>query len=109
MSLDLPKTATEVNQRSRVDIKRDLPDSDPFLKNSFIGSIVTATGNRNFDFYFALEQAQLESIPDTAVLTLEQWAAIWDILRLAAVAANGNLAIGGTAGGIIPLGTFFYC
>lgn len=107
MALSIPETASEVVQRSKVDVKRELPDSNPFLQNSFIGSIITANANRVFDFYFALSQAELESLPDTAVLTLERWAAIWGITRLPATVASHLIAIGGTATGVVPLDNFF--
>jgi len=104
MALDVPKTATEVDQRMKVDISREVTNSNPFLKNSWIGALATALSNRVFDFYFALRRAELEAIPDTAVLTLEQWAAIWKVLRKAASPASGRLAVIGTAGGVIITG-----
>lgn len=107
MALDLPETASEVVQRAKVDVRRNLPGSNPFLPNSYLGSLVTANANRNFDFYFALKQAQLESRPDTAELTLEEWAAIWDILKTPATVSSGNLIVGGTPGASIPVGAFF--
>lgn len=107
MALNLPETASEIDQRAKVDVKRELPDSNPFLPNSFIGSIITAYSNRVFDFYFALSQAQLESLPDTAVLTLEFWAAIWGITRTPATVAGHQIAIGGTATGVVPLEASF--
>ncbi len=107
MALNLPETASEIDQRAKVDVKRELPDSNPFLKNSFIGSLITANSNRIFDVYFALSQAQLESLPNTAVITLEFWAAIWGITRIPATVAGHQIAMGGTATGIIPLNTFY--
>ena len=104
MALDTPKTATEVDQRMKVDIRREMPNSNPFLKNSWIGALATAVSNRVFDFYFALKKAELEAIPDTAVLTLEQWAAIWKVLRKAATPSSGNLVVTGTVGGVIVTG-----
>jgi uncharacterized phage protein gp47/JayE len=104
MALELPTTATEVDQRMKVDVTRELPNANPFLKNSWLGALVTALANRVFDFYYALKRAQLEAIPDTATLTLEQWAAIWNITRKAASPAIGILAVTGTAGGAIVTG-----
>lgn len=101
MAIETPSTAVEIDQRMKVDVSRELPGSNPFLKNSWLGALVTATANRIFDFYYALQRAQLEAIPDTAVLTLEQWAAIYKILRESATPASGNLVITGTAGGVI--------
>jgi uncharacterized phage protein gp47/JayE len=104
MALDLPTTATEVDQRMKVDVNRELPNANAFLKNSWLGALVTAFANRVFDFYYALRQAELEAIPDTAVINLEQWAAIWSVLRTAATPAIGNMVVTGTAGGSIVTG-----
>ncbi len=101
MALEVPNNATEIDQRMKVDVTRELPNSNPFLKNSWIGALVTALANRVFDFYFALKRAQLEAIPDTAVLNLEQWAAIFDITRLAATVSSGRIALTGIAGGTV--------
>lgn len=107
MALNLPSTASEVDQRSRVDVGREIENSNPFLRNSWLGALVSAFANRIFDFYLALEQAALEAIPDTADINLEQWAAIWNILRQPATAANGRVAVGGTITGTVPVDTLF--
>lgn len=106
MALTLPETATELDQRSRVDVSRELTGSNPFLQNSWLGALISAAANRNFDFYLALRQAELEGIPDTAELRLEQWAAIWDILKQPAVVASGRIvATNSSVGGVILIGT----
>lgn len=106
MALDTPSSATEIAERTRVDISRALVSSNPFLRNSWLGAFADATANRNFDFYLVLAQAQREAIPDTAVLTLEQWANIWGVTRNAATFARGNVVFGGTAGvGTVVIGT----
>ena len=105
MALNVPENAVEVVNRAKVDVVRALPGVNPFLRNSWIGALVSAFGNRVFDLYFALQRAALEAIPDTAVLSLEQWAAIWDILRNPAVKATGRIALTGTATGAVVVGT----
>jgi uncharacterized phage protein gp47/JayE len=101
MALNVAENSTEVVQRVKVDIQRELPDSNPFLKNSWVGAFATAFANRVYDLYFALKQAFLEAIPDTAVLNLKQWAAIWNITQNAATISTGNVAVSGIAGGLI--------
>lgn len=101
MALNVAENSTEVVQRVKVDIQRELPDSNPFLKNSWVGAFATAFANRVYDFYFALKQAFLEAIPDTAVLNLKQWAAIWAVIQKAATVSSGRVAVSGTAGGLI--------
>ena len=107
MALPTPSSAKEVDQRAKIDVQRELATSNPFLRNSWLGSLVTAFSNRVFDFYYFLTQAALEAIPDTAVVLLSRWAAIWGITRTPASVATGNLVATGTVGKIIPSGTVY--
>ena len=108
MALNIPDSANEVVQRAKTDVQREVVESNPFLKNSWLGALVTAFGNRVFDFYIQLKEAIKQSFPDTATLTyLERWAAIWSINRLAATSGSGNVVATGTATTTIPLGTTF--
>lgn len=105
MSLDLPTSAQQVVSRSKADVQRELAQSNPFLKNSWLGAIVTAAANRIYDFYLQLKAALKQSFPDTATDDyLERWGAIWGKSRLAASQAVGNVAATG-AGGTIPINT----
>lgn len=104
MALNIPTKASQVVSRMRVDIQRELPGLNPFLKNSWIGAIVTSLANRVFDFYFALTRAQLEAIPNTTILFLEKWASVWKILRLPATKSTGRLALTGDTSGAIAVG-----
>lgn len=101
MALDVAKNSTEVVQRAKIDVQRQIPESDPFLKNSWLGALITAFANRVYDFYSAMGRAFLEAIPDTAVLNLPQWAAIWNVVRNPALQSSGNFVVIGTAGGLI--------
>lgn len=106
MPLDLPESATPIDQRAKTDVQRELPTSNPFLKNSWLGALITGYANRIFDFYLQLKIAIRQSFPDTATNDfLERWAAIWGIIRLAASASTGNIVATGTATTVIPLGT----
>ncbi len=108
MSINLPDDATEVVQRAKTDVQRELPTSNPFLKNSWLGALIVAFANRIFDFYLQLKEAIKQSFPDTATgVELERWAAIWGITRIAATVATGNVVAGGTATTNIPIGTVF--
>lgn len=108
MAIQLPNSATEVEQRAKTDVQREVPASNPFLKNSWLGAIITAFANRIYDYYLQLKEAFKQSLPDTATEEiLERWAAIWGRTRLAATAANGNAVATGTATSNIPAGTLF--
>lgn len=106
MSIEIPDSAAEVELRAKTDVQRELPESNPFLKNSWLAALITSFANRIFDFYLQLKAAIRESFPDTATGTsLERWAAIFGKQKLAATQATGNVAATGTAGAIIPIST----
>lgn len=106
MPLDLPTSASQVVSRSKADVQRELQQSNPFLKNSWLGAIVTAAANRIYDFYIQLKAALLQSFPDTATGDYAlRWGAIWGKTKLPATQASGKVAATGTAAASIPLGT----
>ena len=108
MALNTPTKASEIDARMKTDVQRELPASNPFLKNHWLGAFITSTANRIFDFYIQLNEAVKQSLPDTATGTqLERWAAVWGITRLAATSATGNLAATGTATTSIPINTIY--
>lgn len=108
MALPLPSTSQEITQRAKLDIRRENPDANPFLRRSMLGAIVTGICNRVFEFYGALREVELEGNPATAVRNLDRWASIWKIFTLpgspasgslwvhAALAANGTVIANGT-------------
>ena len=104
--LNIPASASEVVTRAKADVQRLLQQSNPFLKNSWLGAIVTAGANRIYDFYIQLNIAIRESFPDTATGTfLTRWAAIWGKQLLASTKSNGLAVATGTAGATIPAAT----
>jgi len=108
MALNLPESADEVVQRAKTDVQREVVESNPFLKNSWLGAIITGYANRIFDFYLQLKEAIKQSIPDTSTGDfLERWASIWSINRLAATSGGCNIVATGTATTSIPASTLF--
>lgn len=106
MPLNIPDSAQEVEARSKADVQRELSQSNPFLKNSWLGAIVTAAANRIYDLYLQLSAAIKQNFPDTATDSfLTRWAAIWGKQRLAASQATGRAVATGTVGGSIANGT----
>lgn len=106
MSIEIPQTAAEVENRAKTDVQRELPEANPFLKNSWLSALITSFANRQFDFYTQLEVAIIENFMDTATgEQLERFAAIWGKQRLAATQATGNVVATGTAAAVIPSGT----
>ncbi len=107
MALNTPDSASEVIDRAVNDVLLSLDEfgGKPSLKNSWLNSLIVAYSNRVFDFYFSLDQAALECLPDTAVDNLERWAAIWGIQRIPGQVASGNIVATGTPLSTIPAGT----
>lgn len=109
MSLGLPENSEEVESRIKVDVAREAPDSNPYLANSWLGSMLTAFGRRLFDFYRDLSRTVEQLFPDSAFLTdfVIRWGNIYGKTQQPASPANGSLAATGAAASTIPLGAVF--
>lgn len=109
MSLNLPENSEEVESRIKVDVAREAPDSNPYLANSWLGSILTAIGRRLFDFYRDLSRTVEQLFPDTAFLSdfIIRWGSIFGKTQQAASPSNGNIVATGVAASSIPLSTLF--
>ena len=106
MAFQLPDNANEITQRAKVDVQRALPNSNPFLKNSWLGALIGAFCNRMFDFYVQLREVFKQSFIHTATESdLEQWGSVWGIQRLAATGSTGTIAVTGTANTTVPAGS----
>jgi len=106
MSLGTPDNSEEVESRLKVDVAREAPDSNPYLANSWLVSILTAIGRRLFDFYRDLSRTIEQLFPDSAFLTdfIVRWGAIYGKQQQPASSSNGNAVATGVAGSTIPLG-----
>lgn len=106
MSLNFPSSRKNVQERIRADVRNELPSANPWLKNSFLGSLITGLAGRVFEFYLQLKNALLEMFPDTASGEfLERWGSYVSINRKAATQASGNVCFEGTVSSVIPAGT----
>lgn len=106
MAINLPDTSTEVVQRSKTDVQRELGGSNPFLANSWLGALVTSDANRIFDFYLQLNEAINLNFPDTTEgVFLERWATIFGVPRNPATQSSGNIVATGVSGSVIPAST----
>lgn len=108
MALETPE-ASEVVSRMQTDVAREVPTSNPRLRNSWLWGVVVALANRVYDFYYYLQRVALQFIPDTATGDwLARWAAIWGRTRNPATPAAGIVVFNADAGGIgtnVPEGT----
>lgn len=106
MTTGLPSTSKEVEDRIKLDVAREAPDSNPYVQNSWLLALVTGMGRRIFDFYRDLKRSEENTFPDTATGDrAEQWGKIYGKTRTAATQATGNVVATGTAATLIPLGS----
>lgn len=106
MALTTPEDANEVADRAVADVELTLAPfgGKPALRNSWLNALVVALANRVFDFYFALDQATLEALPDTATDFLDRWAAIFGVSRTPGTQSEGSAIASGTVGATVPEG-----
>lgn len=105
--VDFP-TLDQIVERSRSDIRKVLPGSDPGLEQSFIRAIVDSNSGRSFDMVLLQKQLLDQAFPQTAVGEfLENWAGYNNLQRRPAQPAVGGMVIEGTNGAIIPISTTF--
>jgi uncharacterized phage protein gp47/JayE len=108
MALNLPESATEVVARAKTAVQRALPQSNPFLPNSWLSALITSYSYRIFDFYLQLREAIKQTFFDTSTGdSLERQASWFGITRLAATQSNGFIVATGTAGSTIALNTLY--
>lgn len=105
MPLNTPADVDEVIDRSINDVFLALQEfgAQPSLSNSWLNSLIVAYANRVFDFYFALDQAALEALPDTAIDNLPRWGTIYKVTRNAGSVATGNVVATGSNGSVVEL------
>lgn len=93
MAQSLPENANEVVLRSKTDVQRSLPNSNPNLPNGWLAALITADGNRNFDWYFALAQAELNNFPGTAIGAAgSAWASFYGLTLNSGTVSSGKVS-----------------
>lgn len=108
MPLDFPDNRKEIEQRAKTDVQRELTESNPFLRNSFLSALLVAFSGRIFDVYLQLEILIRELLPDTATGEfLERWGTYVGITRNPATRADGRITVTGSSGSTIPINTEF--
>lgn len=106
MSIGLPETSEEVENRIKVDVAREAPDSNPYVQNHWLLALVVGFGRRIFDFYRDLKRSEENTFPDTASGDrAEQWGTIYGKTRIAGTQSSGSGVATGVDTTLIPLGT----
>lgn len=106
MSIGLPESSKEVEDRIKVDVAREAPDSNPYLKNHWLLAVIVGFGRRIFDFYRDMQRLIAGLFPDTATGDeAEKWSTIYGVNRNPATQAVGSTVATGIAGRAIPIGS----
>jgi len=109
MGLILPNDSNEVVQRILQDVRAELSNSNPWLRNSLIRAIPVGLGNRAYDYYYQLKETLKQAFPNTAEDEwLQMWADLKNMTPLTATPSKGPVTfIGASAGLTIPAGTTY--
>lgn len=108
MPLNIPDNVTEIENNIKTDMSREIPNSRPWLKNSWFSAFIVGVSYRLYDIYQNIIQAQNEAFYDTSSIDqLTRQASWYGIIREGAKAASGNIIVGGTPATLIPAATEF--
>lgn len=104
MPFDRP-TLAELIDRNQGDIESRLDGSDPRLALTLLDIIAKMHAAAAHGQYAYMTWLAKQLMPDTAEGEyLERWAAIWDLVRLLATAATGEVTVTGNDGNTVPAG-----
>jgi uncharacterized phage protein gp47/JayE len=106
MPINYPVNRKEVSDRVKTDIQNELPESDPFLRNSYIGAVGVGCSGAEYDLYKTIQNLQVQLFPDTATGEFaDRWGAFKGVYRNPASHATGTINITGSVGSLIPAGS----
>lgn len=105
---NFPQNSREVFDRMQADFQSALPESNPFLKGSYLNSLIKSSALSIFDWYKALSQQINFLFPATATgESLDTWAQLQGVEQQVATQATGTISIGGLSGSSVPQNTLF--
>jgi uncharacterized phage protein gp47/JayE len=109
MSIVYPEDRQSVINRISSDVQNELPELNPFLRESLIKANIVAFGGRFFDIYTQISQLQNELFVQTAtdIFFIRQLGLLKGIDVNPASSATGFITATGTAGSIIDEGTLY--
>ena len=106
MAIGIPENGEQVEDRIRADVQREAPDSNPYLRVSFLGSLIGGISRRMYDFYGDLNRTQTILFPHSAdEETVPRFANIYLGSVSPASFASGRAVATGAAGSVIPADT----
>lgn len=106
--INFPKNSNEVFDKIATDVKTEVQESNPFLKNSWIRAVIKGLSFGVFLLYRTLQKSIDAIFWDTAVgIYLERASKIFGITRNPSTKSTGYIVITGLVGTAIPLNTQF--
>lgn len=106
MPLDIPENARQIRDRIRADVQAEAPNSNPFLRVSWLGSLISGLAYRVQAVYRFIAAVYRQAFPQTATgeaLTL--WGDLKAVTQLEATNAIGSVIFTGGIGLTIDAGT----
>jgi uncharacterized phage protein gp47/JayE len=106
MAVNTPDSASQVEERMKVDVQREAPDSNPYLKVHWLRSLIAGIARRIFDFYRDLQRTEQRLFPDTAYGdSALKWGNIYIGPKNPSTIAVGKAMVFGNTGGVIASST----
>lgn len=106
MAIILPESRKEILQNLQTDFVANIPESDPFIRESWLLALLIAISYRDFDIYTQIGQMILQLFPNTATgIFARQWGNLKGVNINSATSATGFISVPGVAGTKIPEGT----
>ena len=105
MAIETPEETARVEDRIKVDVQREAPDSNPYINTHWLRSLIAGFARRIFDFYKDLNRTELRVMPDTAdSSTAPRWGKIYVGAKNQSTIASGSVIATGVAGSLIGVG-----
>jgi len=106
MPIETPESRKEIQDRINSDVQANLPTSNPYLRNSFLNSIIKGLAGRIWDVYRTIQSLLKQTFWDTSTGDfLSRQAAWFGITLNPATQSSGNITVQGTATTIVPIST----
>lgn len=106
MAIQYPDDRKEIESAAKADVAGELENSNPYLRRSFLLSIIRALAGRMFDFYNQLRQLEIDSYPNTARgFFIDLWGSWVGKARNPATVSDGFVNFLGTLASPVGAGT----
>jgi uncharacterized phage protein gp47/JayE len=103
MTINIPTTRKETSDKMLSDVKSRLPDSNPFLRDSYLQSLIFGFSGRVYDNYQKINIMIKQFFPDTAEDEfINRWGFTYGISKNAATQSKGLVTFTGTNANVIP-------